>query len=280
MIAEQRVQPRRSPVAPARSLRKYLSVTHLELLNSLAYPVDLLMRSITICLFVFVFSRLWIATYGALGGRALAGLTARDAVWYLMLAEVVMLSTPRVSTTVSTSVKDGSIAYSLCRPYSLVGFLLASSVGEGLLAAAVNLLAGGTVAWLTAGPPPWLASWPFAALAVAAAWLINFSISALIGLSAFLVEEVSPFEWIHNKFVLVLGGLLLPVDFFPHWLRTISLALPFAYVTYAPARIFVSHHPSQVLWLLAGQGVWLAVFACLLPLAYKLAVRRLTINGG
>lgn len=264
----------------ASTLRKYTGVARLELLNSLAYPVDFLGRGVTICLFVFVFSRLWTATAAGSGARTLAGLTPRDAVWYLMLAEVVVLSTPRVSTTVATSVKDGSIAYRLCRPYSLVGFLLASSAGEGVAALMVNVVAGGATAWLAAGPPPGPGSWPPAALAVAGAWLINFSISALIGLSAFVVEEVSPFEWIYNKFVLVMGGLLLPIDFFPAWLAHIALALPFAYVTYAPARIFVGHDVGRAVGLLAGQGAWLVAFAGLLPLAYRLAIRRLTINGG
>jgi ABC-type uncharacterized transport system permease subunit len=40
-------------------------------------------------------------------------------------------------------------------------------------------------------------------------------------------------EWIHNKFLLTLGGTLIPLDLFPSWLATLSRALPFASVMYA-----------------------------------------------
>ena len=33
--------------------------------------------------------------------------------------------------------------------------------------------------------------------------------------------------------------MLIPLDFFPAWLRNVSLILPFNYMMYAPARLFV-----------------------------------------
>ncbi len=117
-----------------------------------------------------------------------------------------------------------------------------------------ELAAGGAVVWLLAGPPPGLGGWPLVAVAVAAGWAIDFCISALIGLSAFVVEDVTAFQWVYHKLVLVLGGVLIPLDFMPGWLRSVSLALPFAYTTYVPARLFVEGEPSRLAGALPAAG--------------------------
>jgi hypothetical protein len=57
--------------------------------------------------------------------------------------------------------------------------------------------------------------WLFAFIALLGTWVLNFCITCLIGLSAFLVEDVSPFMWIYQKFIFILGG-------FPHPARSLS----------------------------------------------------------
>ena len=87
----------------------------------------------------------------------------------------------------------------------------------------------------------------------------------LIGLSAFVVEDSKAFRWIYQKFLLVLGGLLIPLDFFPAWLQTISLNLPFAWIIYGPARLFVDPSLARLGAVLTQQGIWLAVIAAAPP---------------
>lgn len=122
--------------------------------------------------------------------------------------------------------------------------------------------------------------WPLVLVAVLGAWLINFCIGALIGLAAFVSEEVSPYEWIYQKMIFILGGMLIPLDFYPAWLQSIAKALPFAYAMYGPARLFVTPDLGQFSSLVLGQGLWILILGGLLALAYSRGVRRLAINGG
>ena len=48
---------------------KYWAIFRTQLLNSLAYPVDLLGRSLLIVLFMWIFMNLWRVTYGATGAQ-------------------------------------------------------------------------------------------------------------------------------------------------------------------------------------------------------------------
>ena len=269
----------RYPSAPAVA-GKYWAIFRAQLLNSLAYPIDLLGRSLLIVLFMWIFMNLWRVTYGAAGTHSIAGLTLADTMWYLMMAEAVMLSKRELSETISEQVKDGSVAYLLNKPFNFILYHFAAGLGDSVLAFGGNLIIGGAVVWLMVGSPPGITGWLLATIAVVIAWLLDFCFSALIGLSAFVVEDSKAFRWIYQKFLLLLGGLLIPLDFFPAWLKTISLKLPFAWIIYGPARLFVDPSLTRLGNVLLQQGIWLAVVGGTVWLFYRRAVTRLVINGG
>jgi ABC-2 type transport system permease protein len=263
-----------------RKPAKYWAVFGTQLQNAAAYPLDLAARSLSIVLFMVIFFGLWRATYAAQGAERIAGFSLGDTLWYLMLAETIVLSRPRMAQQIAQQVKDGSIAYLLNKPYSFLLYQAASSLGDSALRMIFNALAGATVVWLMVGPPP--APWglPLVLVAVALGWLIDFCVAALLGLTAFFAEEVAAFEWIYNKLLFLLGGLLIPLDFFPEWLRQVAHALPFAAAIYGPARLFVSPDLGAFLSLLAAQLAWLTGLALLASLAYRRGTAYLSINGG
>ena len=259
---------------------KYWAIFRTQLVNSLAYPMDLLGRSLLIVLFMWIFMNLWRVTYGATGARSIAGLSLADTMWYLMMAEAVMLSKRDLSETISEQVKDGSVAYLLNKPFNFILYHFSAGLGDSVLAFGGNLIIGSAVVWLMVGPPPGITGWIFAGAAVALSWLLDFCFSALIGLSAFVVEEINAFRWIYQKFLLLLGGVLIPLDFFPAWLQTISLNLPFAWIIYGPARLFVDPSLARLGQVFLQQCIWLAIIGGTVWVIYRRAVARLVINGG
>jgi ABC-2 type transport system permease protein len=261
-------------------MKKYFAIFNIQLLNSLAYPAELLWRSVAILLFMLVFTFLWRTTYNSSGSTSLAGLTLSDTIWYLMLAETIELSRPRFARMISDAVKEGSIAYILAKPYDFILYQLATSAGDSVFRILLNAVFGGTLVWLLVGPPPVPLGWLLAFLAIIGAWLINFCMTALIGMLAFVTEDVAPFEWIYQKLIFILGGMLIPIDFYPAWLQTFARALPFSYMMYGPARLFVSPNLAAFLNLVGLQLVWILVLGGILTLFYSLGSRRLAINGG
>jgi len=263
-----------------KTLAKYWAICRTQLVHSLSYPADLCSRSLTIALFLWIFAHLWEAAYQSAGQERIAGLSPRDTLWYLMIAEVIVLSRPRLSGAIAEGVKEGSIAYLLNRPYNFLLYQVGVGLGDSALRLAGNVLAGGAITWYLVGPPPDLGHWALVVPALAGAWAIDCCIGAMIGLLAFVAEEVSAFEWIYSKLTLILGGLLVPLDFFPVWLRDMAAHLPFAYIVYGPARAFVDPDLGRFLPLFAGQVCWLAALGGLLWLGYRRSVAHLNINGG
>jgi ABC-2 type transport system permease protein len=110
--------------------------------------------------------------------------------------------------------------------------------------------------------------------------LLDAGISVLIGLCAFALEEVSPVDWIYQKLVFTIGGMFIPLDIFPDWLRAIADWLPFKYLVYAPARTFVRFDAGFFSESLAGVSLYILLVFALLTLLYARGARRLAVNGG
>jgi ABC-2 type transport system permease protein len=260
---------------------KYLAIARTRLMGSLIYDHDLVVRSVFMLVVLVTFVQLWTTTYNAINEPIIAGFSLRDLVWYLVITEVIALSTPRIAQTIDTEVRSGDVAYSLARPYSYPLFHLASFWGETLVRLPMNAAVGSIVALVAVGPPP---ASPVSLLATllltAGAVTLKGSLEILVGLSAFWVEDTQPAEWIYSKLVITIGGLLLPLDLFPDWLAGIARALPFASMAYAPARVFVGFEWPVFAPLLLTQLTWLLLFWGLVSLIFSRASRRLVAHGG
>jgi ABC-2 type transport system permease protein len=109
-----------------KSWTKYWFVLKTQVVNSLAYPAELVWRSLVIVIFIWIFAQLWRITFSTAGTATIGGLTLHDTLWYLMLAETIELSRPRLSANIAAAVRDGSIAYLLNKPYNFLLYQLST----------------------------------------------------------------------------------------------------------------------------------------------------------
>jgi ABC-type uncharacterized transport system permease subunit len=70
-------------------MKKYFAIFKTTLINSLAYPGELVGRSLMILPFMWIFYQLWQVTFAASGSDSINGLTLHDTMWYLMMAETI-----------------------------------------------------------------------------------------------------------------------------------------------------------------------------------------------
>ena len=139
---------------------------------------------------------------------------------------------------------------------------------------------GSAVVWWLVGAPPSPKNWIFVLIAVIGTWTLNFCISCLIGLAAFLVEDVASFMLIYQKLVFILGGFLIPLQFYPEWLQTIAKALPFAAMIYGPSQLFIAPSPELFASVMTSQLIWIIICGGILVVSYQRGVKYLTVNGG
>ena len=261
------------------SARKYLAVFRITLANQWVYTADAVFRAAFLALIVQVYVQLWTR---ALAGRGtVVGLSARELVWYLVYTEAIMLAFPRFDDVISEEVKTGEIAYRLLRPMSYLGFHLAAYLGEMSFRFVTNLAVGSAVVWLTMGPPPIsLANLPAILALTCGSMVLSFWMFMTLGLLAFWFEEVRPFFWIFHKLLFTVGGLLVPNDLFPGWLRTVADLLPFGSILYGPARLTVRWDAGLAAHTALTQVGWIAAIATFAHALFSRGVRRLDVQGG
>jgi ABC-2 type transport system permease protein len=245
------------------------------------YRAELAGRGLQMVLFMLVFMALWATAFGVSGQAELQGFTRVDMVWYLAMTETIALSTSRIFEEIGEAVRAGDLAYTLARPLHYPFFQVANSLGNSAPRFMLNLLVAVAVVGLglrqASGSLPGLAAFLVMALL---ALILDACIAVLIGLLAFWLEEITPVFWIYQKLVFTMGGLFLPLEMFPAWLRDVARWLPFQFIAYVPARAFVKFEPGFVLPAAAGQVIYIAALGLVLALVWRRAQRRLVVHGG
>src|SRR6185436_6477540 len=112
-------------------------------------------------------------------------------------------------------VRRGDVAYQIARPVSYVGAHMARGVGTLALRAPVLLMAAFAGGLLFAGRPPQSAVLARVIVLGAVAAVIVTTYHVAFGLLAFWLGDIAPVYWIWQKLSFVLGGLLLPLTYYP-----------------------------------------------------------------
>ncbi|HZS77061.1 MAG TPA: ABC-2 family transporter protein [Ktedonobacteraceae bacterium] len=261
--------------------RKYIAVVRVSIASNLAYIMEVFFRALFLIVLIFVLGQLWKTTYSARGTHLLNGFSAADMIWYVAFAEIMATSLPPLTRRIDQDVRSGQLAYLLGRPCSYILYNFAQYLGERLVRLFINGIVAVSIAFLLVGPPhfTWMGivAWPLVAfLAVC----IDFAAYFSIGLFAFWTENTDSFSFVFSRLTLVFGGVLAPLEIFPQPLRSIAQALPFSSILYGPARTVVHFELDRFFGLLLQQGLTLGVIVLILLLIYRIAIRRVSINGG
>jgi ABC-2 type transport system permease protein len=167
------------------------------------------------------------------------------------------------------------------RPYSFVAYALFDSLGVSAVKLVPILIEGFVLASLFTGfLPGYFTSLPFGLLLIAGGIVLNALWHITIALLAFWFEEVTPFYWILQKAIFVLGGMFFPIDFMPDWLKGTARVLPFAFSAYWPGYVMVHFSLDAFFTAAAGQAFYILLMAGVALLLFSRGKRRLQIQGG
>ena len=267
----------RRPGGVLVKIGKTWSVLRITLASRLTYAGELLVRSIFIVLIMFIFTQLWRAT----GQVEKTGFSLAQLIWYLAFTEAIMTSSDTGAGEVDREVRSGDLAYRLLRPLSYPLHHFGAALGERLLRFSLNLIVGVLVALAVVGP---LGIGPLALLlsltAALAAFVADWTWGMTISLCSFWIEDTFGIHLLYRRALMILGGMLIPLDAYPAWLQNLARALPFQYIVYAPARLFVRPEPRYWLEVVGALGALASAGCAILVVVYHLGLRRVSAQGG
>jgi ABC-2 type transport system permease protein len=202
---------------------------------------------------------------------------------YMLLSYVVgSITFSGVVFGVTSLVRTGAIATHLTRPIDFMYAQLTEAVGDaairGLISLVIAILLSGLFfhAQLPASP---LAAALFL-ISVVLSFLVRITFDFSISLFSCYTLNGRGLGWIQWGLVNVFSGAVIPLEFFPGWLKTLAALLPFQAMVSAPLKIYLGGHGLESLGAVGLQVVWVLVFWLACRLLLGPCLRALEIQGG
>ncbi|MUT67971.1 ABC-2 family transporter protein [Paenibacillus sp. NEAU-GSW1] len=250
-------------------------------INQLSYRSEVWLRLLGNFVTILIQVEIWRAV---IGDGSVKGIAVDQMITYSILNTLLYgLLFNGMSEKVDTSLKSGAIASELIKPMSYPAYLFADGLGSAFyrffFTAAPSLL----IVWLCFGMLPPASGAYLAAylISLCIALLISFLLGYLISLIAFWVMNHFALVWMLGGLTTLFSGSFLPLWFFPDTWQAVASALPFQFLGYAPAALYLGTLPMEQVAVLLGKGIiWTAILAVFVKWLWQRAVRRLVVQGG
>jgi ABC-2 type transport system permease protein len=270
-----------------RVFHKYFKIFRVSLIERMAYRGDFLLGTILRFFPVITTILLWQAVYAGTQQKRIGGFSEQKMIAYLLLIHISRMfsSMPGLSGTIARDIREGTIKKYLLQPLDMIGYLLSYRAAHKVAYittsagpyAVLFLLCSGYFAGLA---PDLLTLLAYAA-SLLLAFLIGFFFEASMGMVGFWFLEVTSLLWVVNTVNYFVSGQMFPLDMLgPPW-DTILKWMPFQYLAYFPAVLFLGKIQGWELveGLLVELG-WAVVLIGLSRFLFARGLRRYSAYGG
>lgn len=234
---------------------------------------------------VQVFARvaIWLAIYA--GTSSIAGVSLQQMITYALLGGAVIgaIRYETIIGGIGQALKTGDVAVWLLKPISFPLYVLVSEMGRAAFRLVFLVVPTVTVVALIYGmlPPASLFDGVMFFAYLSLGYVITALISALFGLVAFWLLTSFSLEWAFQAILNLLSGSLIPFWFFPEPFGAICAQLPFAWIVYYPAAVWLGKLPPGDCLLEFGIGIgWAVLLAVGVAVLWRKASTRIVVQGG
>lgn len=219
-----------------------------------------------------------------LGQGEVSGVRLPDMLLYVVITAFVgKLSSVNLSDKIEATIVDGTVSMEIIRPYSYKMYWFSTITGKNFYATMVALVPMLLISafFVPVSALPNAASVLLFIPAVLLGVLITFELNYVFGLLAFWIQRCWFLGWYLSGFKSIFGGTVVPLWFYPDFLRKMSDVLPFKYMSFEPVNIFLGRTAPQDAWQpILVAALWLAALCALDALMWRQATKRLSVNGG
>jgi ABC-2 type transport system permease protein len=274
------------PRSGRAGLAKYLAIFRVSLAERMTYRGDFLFGTILRFLPMVTTILLWQAIYTSSGQQELAGFTYHEMIAYLLLTNISRMfsSMPNLAGGIAREIREGTMKRYLIQPIDMIGYLLVYRIAHKITYIIMSFVPYALLFFICrgffGGFPDGLTILAFA-VSLVLAFLVGFFFEASVGMVGFWFLEVTSLLYIVMTLNFFISGHMLPLDLLPYPWAGILKALPFQYMAYFPAAVFLGKvKGTKLLLYLLGELFWAVFFMVLARGLYRLGLRRYSAFGG
>jgi ABC-2 type transport system permease protein len=263
-------------------MNRYLAMARTSFMTGLAWRAHFVLTFVTNAVYLIVIYFLWRSIYG--GAGSLNGMTFEQVFVYLALASsIFVLFDTFTEWEISTQILQGTIATYLSKPVDYQLLVLFRSAG--MMFSNVMLITVPTVLivfGLLRMPGVVGINLLFLPVSLALAYVLSFSFDYVVGLTSFYTESVWGLSMVKKIVIMVLSGMLIPLQFFPEGIRHVLEYLPFQAIYHTPLSLITDPTlgAADYARMVGVQALWVVLLVGASRLFYSQAIKAVTINGG
>ncbi len=267
-------------------LRKYGNILRVALIERMAYRGDFFLGSVLRFLPMVTTILLWQAIYAGSRQEQLGGFSFREMIAYLLLVHVSRMfsSMPGLAGGIARDIREGSLKKYLLQPIDMIAYLVSYRVAHKIAYICTSFLPYALLFYLCLNyfdgwPDPWtLAAYVVSLLL---AFVVGFFFEACIGMVGFWFLEVTSLLYIVATLNYFVSGHMFPLDLLPPFWASLLKALPFQYLAYFPAAVFLGKIQNlELVYGLLAELAWALAFVGLSRVLYQIGLRHYSAYGG
>lgn len=268
------------------AFRKYRKVFRIALIERLTYRSDFLLATFLRLLPMVTTILLWTAVYRGSNQTELSGFNLQEMIAYLLLVHISRMfsSMPGLAGGIALDIREGTLKKYLLQPIDMLHYLVTYRVAHKFAYIATSFLPYAALFiachnYFTHLPDLMTFIAYFVSLLLA--FLVGFYFEACIGMVGFWLLEVTSLLYIVNTLNYFVSGHMFPIDLLPNDLVRILKLLPFQYMAYFPAAVFLGKVQGNALWQgLLAELAWVVILFVLARLLFRIGLRRYSAYGG
>ena len=270
-----------------RAIRKYFNIFRVSLIERMAYRGDFLLGTILRFFPVITTILLWQAVYAGTERKSIGGFSEQKMIAYLLLIHISRMfsSMPGLSGNIARDIREGTIKKYLLQPLDMIGYLLSYRAAHKVAYITTSAGPYAVLFLLCSGYFTGLAPDAVTLLAYAAslllAFVIGFFFETSMGMVGFWFLEVNSLLWVVNTINYFVSGQMFPLDMLgPPW-DTMLKWMPFQYLAYFPAVVFLGKVQGwELVEGLLMELCWAVVLIGLSRALFARGLRRYSAYGG
>ncbi len=262
-------------------MSKYIYQIYLSFKSNFVYRFDLIISIINTILQIFIYCLIWKALYQF--QENVDGISYSMVVTNFVIGLALINSYNISDFEIQNKLKDGTIGNELLKPASYKWMILSKNLGNIFFKLLVNFLPAIIISiiFLPIAPPVNITAFLLFLFSLILGFLVYFSISLIIQMTAFWIFNVWSMSTIKNVFVNLLSGSLIPIWFMPNSLVSILQYTPFYSIYFLPLNIYLGKVANtEILSGFMMQIFWIILLSFIGSLMWNSGRKRLVVQGG
>jgi ABC-2 type transport system permease protein len=267
-------------------VRKYGNIFRVALIERLTYRSDFFLSSALRLLPMLTTILLWTSVYVGSGQSELSGFRLSEMIAYLLLVHISRMfsSMPGLANSIALDIREGNIKKYLVQPLDMLSYLLVYRVAHKIAYITTSFVPYAILFFLCRNyfdHLPDASVWCAYLVSLFLAFFVGFHFEACIGMVGFWLLEVTSLLYIVNTLNYFVSGHMFPLDLLPKpWANMLKM-LPFQYMAYFPAAVFLGKVEGEALWQgLVTEAAWALGLMVLARILFRLGLRRYSAFGG